>query len=179
MRHQRISMKKRSNQKFNSAEDEVLKMLVHKYGESNWQIIADHMQSRNVRQCHDRWFYYLSPQISKQPWTEEDDKRLVKLAENLNGRWVEVSKHFPGRTDTQIKNRWNVLKKTMVLPEFHNRRNNSKSKEKKKEVKSESDNQIVEVKQSGAASEIYYPFMFPHDQCSYFASDLDYLFEEA
>ena len=113
---------KRTNKKFSHEEDNLLKKLVSEYGESSWEDVAYHMKGRNTRQCHDRWVYYLSPKVSNAPWTEEDDKKLIRLAKELNGKWVQIAKRFRGRNDTQIKNRWNTLKKHMTLPEFRKHR---------------------------------------------------------
>ena len=115
----------RTNRKFKPEEDAKLRSLVSKYGEMAWNEIANEMEGRNVRQCHDRWFYYLTPQLNNTPWTKEEDKRLIKLAKEYKGKWVAISKHFNRRTDTQIKNRWNILKKTMKLPEFRRKKKNT------------------------------------------------------
>lgn len=110
------AVKKRSNKKFSLAEDNILRELVLIYGDSSWEEIALEMEGRNPRQCHDRWYYYLSPKINNAPWTEEEDKTLVKTYYALNGKWVQIAKKFKGRTDTQIKNRFNTLRKTMNIP---------------------------------------------------------------
>ena len=109
---------KRRNQKFTADEDKLLKKLVRNHGESSWELISSYMEDRNPRQCHDRWTYYLSPKINNSPWTEEDDKRLIDTCYELNGKWVKITKNFKGRTDVQIKNRWNYLQKTKNLPDI-------------------------------------------------------------
>ena len=119
---------KRTNRKFSKEEDNRLKELVREYGENSWDDIALQMKDRNIRQCHDRWFFYLSPKINNAPWTEEEDKKLIKYAEQLNGKWVQIAKHFKGRNDTQIKNRWNSLKKRITLPEFTRKRTKKPAK---------------------------------------------------
>ena len=106
----------RTNRKFTAQEDAVLKKLVHEMGENCWPDLASKMKGRNARQCHDRWFNYLSPKINNSPWTPEEDDRLINLCYTLNGKWVKIAKRFKGRTDTQIKNRWNTLKKMYPLP---------------------------------------------------------------
>ena len=103
--------KKRTNKKFSSQEDAKLKQLVKQYGQNAWEEVSTRMNGRNIRQCKDRWFYYLSPKVRSDPWTEEDDAKLIKLVGELNGKWVMIAKRFKGRNDTQIKNRWNTLKK--------------------------------------------------------------------
>ena len=110
--------KKRTNRKFSHEEDQKLKDLVKQYGEHAWEEIALLMNGRNTRQCKDRWVYYLSPRVSNEPWTDEEDEKLIRLTKQLNGKWVQIAKRFKGRNDTQIKNRWNILRKSMNLPKI-------------------------------------------------------------
>ncbi|EAY04124.1 Myb-like DNA-binding domain containing protein [Trichomonas vaginalis G3] len=99
--------------KFTLSEDNALRVLVEKFGESNWDLISNMIQTRNSRQCRDRWEYYLAPKLNKNPWSEEEDKKLIHLIRTVGPHWVKVSKYFDGRTDTQIKNRWNILKRKL------------------------------------------------------------------
>ena len=114
----------RTNRKFTAQEDALLKKLVHEMGENCWNELASKMKRRNARQCHDRWFNYLSPKINNSPWTPEEDEMLINLCYSLNGKWVKVSKRVNGRTDTQIKNRWNTLKKIYPLPKIEKKAEN-------------------------------------------------------
>ena len=98
--------------KFTPEEDQTLKILVAQFGEFNWDKVAAHMPNRNERQCHDRWIYYLNPKINNEPFTQEEDELLFKLVSQMGGMWVQISKHFKKRSDKQIKNRWNLLKKS-------------------------------------------------------------------
>ena len=116
--------KKRMNKKFTPEEDQKLKSLIKKLGENAWEEVVYLMEGRNMRQCKERWTYYLSPKVKNLPWTPEDDARLIKLATEMQGKWVQISKKFKGRNDTQIKNRWNTLKKTMILPSFPKKTSN-------------------------------------------------------
>ena len=109
--------------KFTQSEDTLLKKLVSKYGENKWEEIASQIPGRNTRQCHDRWFYYLNPNVKKGPWTEEEEKMLFKCVKEIGPHWVRISKLFEGRTDTQIKNKWNVLKRRMEYDKQFNNAN--------------------------------------------------------
>ncbi|EAX95431.1 Myb-like DNA-binding domain containing protein [Trichomonas vaginalis G3] len=109
----RTDQTRRGKNKFTINEDAKLQMLVKKYGESDWSTISQILRSKNARQCHDRWFYYLSPKLNRGPFTEDEDQKLIKLEKKYGQHWVRISKHFSGRTDTQIKNRWNVLKRRL------------------------------------------------------------------
>lgn len=97
--------------KFTPDEDKCLRMLVEKYGETDWNKISSHMVNRNPRQCRERWLNYLSPKVSNSPWSAEEDEMLKKLHEELGSKWVKISQYFENRTDTNIKNRWLVLQR--------------------------------------------------------------------
>jgi len=49
----------------------------------------------------------LSPDVVKKKWTLEEDLLIIKLYKEHNARWSEMAKFVPGRTDNQIKNRYN------------------------------------------------------------------------
>ena len=109
----RYSRMSRTKSKFTLSEDALLKSLVMLYGEDNWEEVAAKIKGRNPRQCKDRWFLYLSPHINHSPWTDEEENLLIALVNELGPHWVKIAKHFQGRTDTQIKNKWNVIKRKM------------------------------------------------------------------
>ena len=126
----KVKPKKRTNHKFTPEEDSKLRKLVSQLGESSWEEVAANMKGRNPRQCHDRWVYYISPNVNNSPWTEEEDARLIKLSSEMNGKWVQIAKRFKGRNDTQIKNRWNILKKVKMLPDIPRKRSKLETQEK-------------------------------------------------
>ncbi|OHT06189.1 hypothetical protein TRFO_25800 [Tritrichomonas foetus] len=96
-------------QKFSPEEDEKLKLIVQKYGESNWKRIADHMGTRNCRQCRERWKNYLSPKVCKDPWSREEEALLIEKFNELGSQWSVMAKFFPKRTDVNLKNHWVVM----------------------------------------------------------------------
>ncbi|OHT16349.1 Transcription factor WER [Tritrichomonas foetus] len=113
---------------FTADEDDKLRRLVMKYGEGNWYSIASKMKKRSTRQCRDRWVNYLSPLAVNGAWTLEEEE-LLRLKVQLYGRkWKFITQFFPGRTDINIKNRYNflikrdmkALIKSSDSQEFHN-----------------------------------------------------------
>ena len=96
---------------FTKEEDEKLKILVNQYGESNWNIISSMMVSRNIRQCRERWFKYLSPNVCTDKWTNEEDALLIQKRYEIGPKWKVIATFFHGRTDINIKSRFNLLKR--------------------------------------------------------------------
>lgn len=95
--------------KFTPEEDNLLKQLVSKFGENDWNRVSELMPHRNVRQCKERWTNYLSPKVCNDPWTEEDDALLLQKYNEYGAKWVRIALCFPNRTDSNVKNRYLVL----------------------------------------------------------------------
>ena len=110
--------RRKQKAKFSPEEDKQLIELVKKYGDNSWETVCCKMNQRNERQCRDRWFYYLSPDLNKGPWTKEEDDLLIKGVKSYGPSWVRITKLFKGRTDVQIKNRWNVVKRGVVFDDY-------------------------------------------------------------
>ena len=95
--------------KFTPSEDEKLKYLVSKFGTDSWSLIGQLMQTRNARQCRERWNNYLNPTLSTEPWSFEEDQLLAKKFAELGPQWNKLSKFFNNRSDNNIRNRWHFL----------------------------------------------------------------------
>jgi len=99
-------------------EDELLKQFVIQFGPKNWSFIANKMNDHNIfrlgKQCRERWFNHLSPEVRKDPWTEEEDKIIIEEYNKMGSKWTLISNLLVGRTPNSIKNRWNsTLKRTL------------------------------------------------------------------
>jgi hypothetical protein len=102
---------KRTRLSFTPDEDDLLRVLVGKYGEDNWQVIAAKMTRRSRRQCRERWVNYLSPAVCNRPWTPEEEDLLSVKVKEIGRKWKAMEPFFPGRTDVNIKNHWKQMEK--------------------------------------------------------------------
>ena len=89
-------------------EDKQLLQAVALYGAQRWPLIASALSSmREGKQCRERWFNHLCPDVKKGEWTAEEDELMAQAVAELGTKWCEIGKRLPGRTDNAIKNRYN------------------------------------------------------------------------
>jgi hypothetical protein len=48
----------------------------------------------------------LNPNVKKGDWSKEEDLRLFILFSKYSSSWSKLTKHFKGRTENSIKNRY-------------------------------------------------------------------------
>jgi len=101
----------RTHAKFSQADDEHLRALIRAIGHDDWNIIGQQMNGKNVRQCKERWYNYLSPELNRSSWTAEEASLIIEKYRTLGPKWVQIVAFFPNRTDTMIKNRFNRLRR--------------------------------------------------------------------
>ncbi|EAY15214.1 Myb-like DNA-binding domain containing protein [Trichomonas vaginalis G3] len=96
--------------KFTLDDDDLLRSLVDEHGK-DWNLVAEHMKTKNARQCKDRYEKYLAPHLNLSPFTIEEDIQLLTLYKKFGCRWIKISELMPGRSDVAIKARFRLLKR--------------------------------------------------------------------
>ena len=66
---------------------------------------------RSAKQCRERWTLSLDPSISTAPWTAVEDTKLMEAQAKLGNKWSKISSLLKGRTENNVKNRFNSLKR--------------------------------------------------------------------
>ena len=86
-------------------EDDTLVNCINS-GVTKWSEMADKLPGRSAPQCRDRWLHHLDPSISKESWTELEDKTLADAQGTLGNQWTAMADKLPGRTAPQCRDRW-------------------------------------------------------------------------
>jgi hypothetical protein len=91
---------------WSATEDEQLLNTVARLGATKWTDIAKFVPTRTSKQCRERWFNCLCPEIKHDPFQPWEDQLIVERQRELGNRWALIARHLPGRSTNAIKNRW-------------------------------------------------------------------------
>lgn len=96
--------------RWSTAEDLRLRLAVRAYGAKHWAKIQAHVPGRTDVKCRERWMNVLDPALTNAPWTDTEDRDLIRLAEELGtSSWTKIAKRLHPRTDNQCWRRWKKL----------------------------------------------------------------------
>jgi hypothetical protein len=104
---------RRKTQQWTQAEDLRLIAGLHRYGSDNWAVVAKFVGSGRTRsQCGQRWQRGLDPRISRQHWTDGEERRLLDLVMKHGVKsWVKIAKELGNRSDVQCRYRYSQMQR--------------------------------------------------------------------
>ncbi len=95
--------------KWTSDEDDRLRAGVSRLGENRWPEVSEqYVRTRSSKQCRERWKHYLSTNKDT-PWNFMSDSLLLELYNKRGPNWRAISRFIPGKSETNVKSRFNYL----------------------------------------------------------------------
>ena len=96
------------NRSFTEEEDEAIRNAVREFGGRQWTQIAERANlNRPGKAVRERYCNHLDPRIRWEPFSEEEDAIILSMHATHGAAWAEIARHLDGRTDNQVKNRFN------------------------------------------------------------------------
>lgn len=87
-------------------EDEMLKSAIAHLGAKKWQDICKFVPTRTSKQCRERWFNCLDPNIKHGAFEPWEDQIIIEKQKELGNHWSAIARCLPGRSPGSVKNRW-------------------------------------------------------------------------
>ncbi|CAG9325415.1 unnamed protein product [Blepharisma stoltei] len=103
-------MPKYDRESWSQEADDAISSLVKEFGLKHWTQIAKALKDRfgirgkTGKQCRERWFNHLDPDIKIGWWTVEEEQILIETQREHGNCWSKIATFLPGRTENAIKN---------------------------------------------------------------------------
>ena len=111
-----LKKKRRAGKKlWNQVEDALALELIAQHG-TKWSKIGKIIGGRSGKQVRDRYLNNLRPDIKSDAWTAEEDNILISLYYKMGSKWSKIANFMPGRTESQVKNRFYTYIKMRLTP---------------------------------------------------------------
>lgn len=107
----KLISQRQTNRPWSSQEDSTLLGLVEKFGDKDWNRIANYLPMRTNKSCRERYTMRLRFErraIGK--WRRREDENLLSAVERFGTNWSLISSHFPDRNSQQLRNRYELIK---------------------------------------------------------------------
>ncbi|XP_006816232.1 uncharacterized protein LOC102801483 [Saccoglossus kowalevskii] len=108
-RYQQHLNKDHVSKKFTPEEDKLIVEIIEKLRVGNmipFTKVAYFLEGQSSRKILTRWHNKLNPDLKRGRFTELEDQLLIAGVNQQGQNWVNISKTIPGRTPTQVRDRW-------------------------------------------------------------------------
>ena len=86
-------------------KDDISSIITDIFKKENTKLISNEMgQNRSGKQCRERWYNQLKPNVKKNNWTNEEESILFTKHMQFGNKWSDIASFLPGRTLNDIKN---------------------------------------------------------------------------
>ncbi|PVH61608.1 hypothetical protein PAHAL_3G075600 [Panicum hallii] len=103
-------MAAKKSSSWSKGEDTVLREQVRLHGEQSWERVSAALPGRSARSCRLRWYQRLAHAVAAgRPFSAEEDALIVACHRAYPNKWATIARFLPGRTDSDVKSRYNTV----------------------------------------------------------------------
>ncbi|VDN94455.1 unnamed protein product [Brugia pahangi] len=150
--------------RWDASEDVLLTCSVSRFGTKDWIKVASCVPGRSDSQCRDRWVNVLDKSIKAEPWSVDEDEKLLEGVKIFGkGEWSRISTMLPGRSASHCKSRFRSLLSAKVklaseCRSYPFRRFSWKGKHRRQEVEATFKKLLAADGKSGLAEQVMNSF---------------------